>query len=59
MFLKAHDIDSYIKLQTHEKMKTRAYKTDISKYYNMTKVEGGYICANDRKLELYHVKNHK
>ncbi len=59
MFLKKHEIDSYIKLQTHEKMKTKAYKTDISKYYNMTKVPDGYICANGRKLEFSHVENHK
>lgn len=59
MFLKRHDIDSYIKLQTYEKMKTRAYKTDISKYYNMTKVEDGYICADSRQLEISHVENHK
>ena len=59
MFLKNHGIDSYIKLQTHEKMKTRAYKTDISKYYNMTKVEDGYICANDIKLEFSYLEKHK
>ena len=59
MFLKNHKIDSYIKLQTHEKMKTRAYKTDIGKYYNMKKVKEGYICANGRKLELSHVEKQK
>jgi transposase len=59
MFLKRHKIDSYIKLQTHEKMKTRAYKTDISKYYNMTKVDNGYICAEGRKLEFSYTENHK
>lgn len=59
MFLKRHKIDSYIKLQSHEKMKTRAYKTDISKYYNMTKVDNGYICAEGRKLEFLHTENHK
>ena len=35
-FLKEQDIKSYIKLQTHEKMKTRAYQEDIGKYYNMS-----------------------
>ena len=27
---------SYIKLQDHEKRKTRAYQADIGKYYNMS-----------------------
>lgn len=35
IYLKEHGIKSYIKLQTHEKMKTRAYKEDIGKHYNM------------------------
>lgn len=37
-FLKEHDVENYIKLQMHEVMKTRAYKNDIGKYVNMTKV---------------------
>ena len=32
---KRNEISSYIKLQDHEKRKTRAYSEDISKYYNM------------------------
>ena len=44
-------INPYIKLQTHEKMKTRAYKNDIGKHYNMTYREGCYYCHNNRKLE--------
>ena len=34
--LKQNQISSYIKLQDHEKRKTRAYAQDIGKYYNMT-----------------------
>lgn len=59
MYLKNYDIESYIKLQSHEKMKARAYKTNIGKYYNMTKVENGYICADGRQLEFSHVETHK
>lgn len=36
MYLKQNQISSYIKLQDHEKRKTRAYAQDIGKYYNMT-----------------------
>ena len=35
LYLKENQIDSYIKLQDHEKRKTRAYSKDIGKYYNM------------------------
>lgn len=49
-FLEQNGIKSYIKLQAHEVMKTRAYKTDISKYANMSKIEDAYRCANDRLL---------
>jgi transposase len=35
IYLKERKIKSYIKLPTHEKMKTRAYKEDIGKHYNM------------------------
>ena len=35
LYLKQNEISSYIKLQDHEKRKTRAYSEDISKYYNM------------------------
>lgn len=59
MFLRNHKIDSYIKLQTHEKMKTKAYKMDIGKHYNMTKVKDGYICADGRKLEFSGTEHHK
>jgi hypothetical protein len=53
-YLEEEGIKSYIKLQTHEKMKTRAYKNEIGRHYNMEKVEEGathyYICSNGRKL---------
>lgn len=54
LFLEAKRIESYIKLQTHEKMKTRAYKNDIGKHYNMEKIgdgsEGYYLCKDGRKI---------
>jgi len=54
LYLKEHKIDSYIKLQDHEKRKTRAYKEDISKYYNMKyqifEDEHYYICHDGREL---------
>ena len=34
-YLEEEGIESYIKLQTHEKMKTRAYKDEIGRHYNM------------------------
>jgi len=37
LYLSEKNISSYIKLQTHEKMKTKAYKNDIGKYYNIKK----------------------
>ena len=54
LFLRENKITSYIKLQTHEKSKTRAYQNDISKHYNMKKVdtENYYICHDGRKLKL-------
>lgn len=60
-YLKEHGVKSYIKLQTHEKMKTRAYKEDIGKHYNMTRVEEGdssyYVCHDGRKL--HHIRTEK
>ena len=54
LFLKEHNIDSYIKLQDHEKRKTRAYKEDIGKYYNMSyhvfEDEHYYVCHDGREL---------
>lgn len=54
LFLKENDITSYIKLQDHEKRKTRAYKEDIGKHYNMTSQifedEHYYVCHDGREL---------
>lgn len=58
LYLKNNGITSYIKLQDHEQRKTRAYKKDIGKYYNMTSRIFGdervYICADGR--ELRHIR---
>ncbi len=58
LYLKRNKIASYIKLQDHEKRKTRAYKEDISKYYNMTtqifEDEHYYLCHDGR--ELHHIR---
>lgn len=58
VYLKKNKISGYIKLQDHEKRKTRAYAEDIGKYYNMkTQVfedELYYICHDGR--ELYHIR---
>jgi hypothetical protein len=40
-YLRNNNIKSYIKLQTHEQRKTKAYKEDIGKYYNMTCIDNG------------------
>lgn len=52
------EIDSYIKLQDHEKRKTRAYTEDISKNYNMTckicEDQHYYICHDGR--EPHHIR---
>lgn len=58
LYLKENGIRSYIKLQDHEKRKTRAYKEDIGKYSNMTYAvfedEHCYICHDGR--ELHHIR---
>ena len=58
LYLKEKGIESYIKLQDHEKRKTRAYAEDISKYYNMKveifEDEQFYICHDGR--ELHHIR---
>lgn len=58
LYLEGKGITSYIKLQDHEKRKTRAYTKDIGKYYNMTCqiYEDGqyYICHDGR--ELHHIR---
>ena len=64
LFLEEKGIESYIKLQEHEMMKKRAYKADIGKYRNMTKVDAGYLCTNNRPItfdrtEVSHSKGYK
>ncbi|GMQ65331.1 hypothetical protein AN2V17_45750 [Vallitalea sp. AN17-2] len=63
LFLKENNIKSYIKLQTHEKMKTKAYQNDIGKYYNMTSLiyenTHYYRCADNRILEYQRTETHK
>ena len=58
LFLKEHKIESYIKLQDHEQRKTRAYREDIGKYYNMSTAvfedEQYYVCHDGR--ELHHIR---
>ena len=58
LFLKENSITGYIKLQDHEKRKTRAYAADISKYYNMKREtyedEVYYVCHDGR--ELRHIR---
>lgn len=50
-YLVSQNIEPYIKLQEHEKQKTRKYKDNIGKHYNMKKLEdGSYKCANGRIL---------
>lgn len=63
LYLKENTIESYIKLQEHELKKTRKYKNNIGKYYNMkSKVINGekvYICHDGRKLEHQKTEIHK
>ena len=63
LYLRENGIESFIKLQEHEKMKTRAYKNDISKYYNMEKKadESGdyYVCHDGRELRHIRTEHHK
>ena len=63
LYLHEKGISSYIKLQEHEKMKTRAYKKDIGKYYNMEKIsdENGirYRCHGERELQYLRTEHHK
>ena len=61
LFLKKQNITAYIKLQTHEQRKTRAYAENIGKYYNMKREtfedEVYYICHDGR--ELRHIRTEK
>ena len=61
LYLKEKGIRSFIKLQGYEKRKSRAYKEDIGKYYNMTYAVFGddhkHICHDVR--ELRHIRTKK
>ena len=61
LYLKEKGIRSYIKLQDHEQRKTRAYREDIGKYYNMKhevfEDEHYYVCHDGR--ELRHIRTEK
>ncbi len=59
LYLKENEIQSFIKLQEHEKKKTRKYHQNIGKYYNMKMTEctnpdgtlsKSYICHAGRRL---------
>ncbi len=65
-YLKEHKIKSYIKLQEHEKKKTKHYHQDIGKHYNMEKkktlgqdgeIKISYICKDSRELTFSHTEN--
>jgi transposase len=50
-YLATEKIEPYIKLQEHENQKTRKYKNNIGKHYNMKRLEdGSYECASGRIL---------
>lgn len=61
LYLKRNKFASYIKLQDHEKRKTRAYQEDIRKCYSMKyevfEDEHYYVCHDGR--ELRHIRTGK
>ena len=63
LYLKDNNIKSFIKLQEHELKKTKKYKKNIGKYYNMASEiingEKVYICHDGRKLEHQKTEIHK
>ena len=63
LYLKEEGIDAYIKLQDHEKRKSRAWQEDIGKYYNMTlqifEDERYYICHDGRELRRIRTETKK
>ena len=63
IYLKEKEVKSYIKLQLHEKMKTRAYQQNIGKYYNMMyMVEDDthyYRCHDGRHLNYLRTETSK
>lgn len=52
--LKERNIEAYVKPQNWEISKTRKYKNDIGRSFNMQYVEDGdyFICANGKKLQF-------
>jgi len=51
-YLEDNEIKAFIKLQEHEQMKTRKYKNNIGKHYNMKKIdESTYKCENNKLLK--------
>ena len=63
LYLKEKGIASYIKLQDHEKRKSRAYREEIGKYYNMTcrifEDEKYYVCHGGRELRHIRTESRK
>ncbi len=61
-YCKTNNIKPFIKLQSHETQKTRKYKNNIGKHYNMKRylVNGQfqYVCHNNQSLK-YVETNHK
>lgn len=50
-YLVEENIEPYIKTQVHEIQKTRKYKNNIGKHYNMERLsDGNYRCADGRIL---------
>ena len=59
-YLHDNGIEPYIKLQLHEVMKTKKYKNNIGKHYNMKKLdENTYICANNRLISYAYTSTSK
>lgn len=64
-YLKDNNIESFIKLQEHEKKKTRKYHQEVGKYYNMEVVEfdevndrvQSYKCHDGRLLSYNRTEN--
>ncbi|WP_425445887.1 IS1182 family transposase [Dethiothermospora halolimnae] len=68
LYLKNNGIESYIKLQEHEKKKTKKYYQQIGKHYNMKRIEKAdtngdnkvyYICHDDRELKFIRLETRR
>ena len=61
LFLEANNQIAFIKPANYEISKTRKYKNDIGKIENMEydKISDFYICKNNRKLTVSHIKHNK